>query len=175
VATLRRALREDKAVVYAAAGGRLRNFTRTYRAVHEQEWRSLPALSTRVEPASELYAEQLGKGWLAIGGGARWMGEAATASLGAVPGPAKLVIEGYCPKVQFSGGPFRLQPRIDGAELGQGSIGPPDERFRLEFPLQNVVPPTDRVEVLLEIDHTVLLPDGSHASVMISSIFFEPS
>ncbi|MEZ5353626.1 MAG: hypothetical protein R2762_13390 [Bryobacteraceae bacterium] len=67
------ALKGNKAVVYAAGGGRLRNITRSYTTLARSSLR--PALAQRVDVGHPVYASQLGEGWYESFDGFRWMGK----------------------------------------------------------------------------------------------------
>jgi len=165
---LRRGLAIGDVVVYASAGERLRNITTSFRASHQAP-KGTTDFADRVEPSSPLYAAQVGDGWMASGGAARWMGLRAVATIRGTRA-GKLIIEGYIPPVQFSRGPFGLRPVVNGTELEQAVVSTPGV-FHLEFVLPQKVLATEKWEVVLLADHIVLLPDGSHASMLISSIF----
>jgi hypothetical protein len=174
-AALNKGLADGSAVVYAASGEQLRNVSAIYRAIAASNARRDKAVD-RVEPASTLYANQLGKGWLSTGGQARWMAQRATVFLSPAPNGdrakkyTKLIVEGYCPEVQFQHGTFRIQARANGTKLGQALVTLPAGLFRLEFAVpQNLA--TSISEIELEADHVLPLPEGDHASVLISSIF----
>jgi hypothetical protein len=178
---LNKGLVEGSAVVYAPSGERLRNVSAIYRAMGHTEAQP-EVVAGRVEPASPFYAAQLGEGWLGTGGQARWMGQRATALLpranigNRTSGDSKksyatLVVEGYCPEVQFALGSFRIQASANGTSLGRLVVQPPAGTFRLEFGVPPDFVVTDRFQVTLESDHTLPLPDSSHASVLISAIF----
>jgi len=171
---LSRGLAEGNVLIYAPAGEHLRNVSSIYRALDQASQDGAAALTGRVEPASPLYAAQLGTGWLATGGAARWMGARATAFVAGKAGTKKLIVEGYCPRVQFSAGPFQIRAVLNDTTLGQSSVAPPEGIFRLEFQVPQDIVATTKWEVTLEAYHTSALPDGSHASVLISAIFLQP-
>jgi len=126
-------------------------------------------IADRVEPSSPLYAAQVGEGWMASGGAARWMGSQAAVTIRGAQSKS-MIVEGYVPPVQFSHGPFGLRPVVNGTQLEQAFVSTPGV-FHLEFAVPPKIQAMERWEVLLQVDHIVPLPDGSHASVLISSIF----
>lgn len=73
----------------------------------------------------------------------------------------RLFLKGFCPATQLSKGPLHLQIFIDGQVYPPVTVSRPDEEFSFSFTLPAVLKNKDFVEVVLEVDRTVVPPaDG---------------
>ncbi len=150
-----RALEERRAVVYSAAGPRLRNVTNAYLTVARVRW-SKTEEPRRVDVGDPLYAGQLGPGWHRLEGRHRWMGKRATVRLGGPRSPAeKLHLAGFCPVSHLVGGPIRLTVAVDGRRLGTFTVTKRNEEFAFAVPIPPEIAGAPVVEVALEVDRTV--------------------
>ena len=158
-ATLR-ALRQKQAVVYEAGGPRLRNVTQTY--ANMAPLRLKATLPGHIDAGNPAFAEQLGDGWYPAEGGYRWMAKRASLRLGVASSTGlRLFLKGFCPATQLSKGPLHLQIFIDGQVYPPVTVSRPDEEFSFSFTLPAVLKNKDFVEVVLEVDRTVVPPaDG---------------
>ena len=158
-ATLR-ALRQNQAVVYEASGPRLRNITQTYQNMAQLRLKA--TLPGRIDAGNPAFADQLGPGWYEAEGGYRWMAKRAVVRLGppARPG-AQLQIQGFCPASQLLSGPVHLKIFIDGQPNPAVVVNRADEEFRFLIPVPDTLKNKDFVEIVLEVDRTVIPPgDG---------------
>jgi hypothetical protein len=148
-----RVLGQGRAVVYDAAGERLRNITRTYSALARSSLR--PTLASRIDVGHRLYEQQLGAGWEpATPEGYRWMGKRATVRLGVPERGGKLVVEGYCTAEQASGGGVELTASIAGNVLLKKRIETEGAFLAESGPLERPGPQGE-IEVLLQVSRVV--------------------
>jgi hypothetical protein len=144
----RRAMETWSAVVYSAAGPRLRNITSTYRPPESTE---TPHLVNAANPLTEYL---LGKGWHQVSGNHRWMGKRASVR---IAGPRRAGARLYVSASSVQ--PLEVTAWADGTALGTQS-GPQGD-VRLQFPLPESVVGRPSIEVTLEVSRTVRPPhDG---------------
>ena len=135
-ATTIRALEQDRAVVYLAQGGTLRNVTWAFRDIARARW-ARPELPWKVDVANPLFAAQLGPAWYAIDESHRWMPQRATVSLrGPRTSIEKLHLAGFTPRQQVIQRPLRLTASVEGLAVGSALLSRPDARFDLSFPFR---------------------------------------
>ena len=128
------AVNTGKAVVYSAAGDKLKNITGVYGSTSQLHLRG--ETPRRVDVANDLLAYLLGKSWYPRDEQHRWMPKEATVRLG---GPRtagqRLYISGYCPAGQLEKGALPLRVQVDGKALAAVQIRPGTERFDFDFAL----------------------------------------
>ncbi|MBK5291863.1 MAG: hypothetical protein JJE04_09340 [Acidobacteriia bacterium] len=168
-ATLR-ALQGNKAVVYTLDQGRLRNITRSYRAVAATQLKD--ELARRIDAGHPAYAGQLGAGWEPITERYRWMGKRADAFLG---GPRKdgekLYLAGFCAAILLAKGPLHLTVRVDGVAFAPSKIEKPDGAFELIYPLPAGLAGKEKIHVEMELDRTYVPPeDGRELGLVFGSL-----
>lgn len=116
VAEARRALEEQRVVVYQVGGRRLRNVTSYYEEHAGEAW---SAEAPRfVDAGQTVFSDLFGREWSPMEGGQRWMGRRAGLRMG---GPRrageKLFVAGYWPEAQGRRGRQRLLVRAAGVPL----------------------------------------------------------
>ncbi len=152
-----RLLDANQAVVYSAAGGRLRAVTRNYHAVART--RFAPALAHRINAGNPLFADHLGSGWYKIEDGNRWMARRAEVLLQGPPkAGAKLVLAGYVTRENLVRGPLTLTVTVDGQALPSVQVTQPDVAFQFEFALPDAAVGKARVAIVLDLDKAVVPP-----------------
>lgn len=153
----RRELDAGRATVLDVSAPPFRNITVEYRASLAAHPSS--ALSASVDLADPLATGQLGQGWYEIENGFRWMPKTATVVL---PGPRdatqKLHITGFCPAPVLKAGPVSLQVSVEGEKYSPVWVRQPDAEFTFEFDLPARLLGQPRIEVTVEIDHTLTVP-----------------
>jgi len=165
------ALEQDRAVVYLAQGGTLRNVTWAFRDIARARW-ARPELPWKVDVANPLFALQLGPAWYAIDGAHRWMPQRATVSLrGPRTAVEKLHLAGMIPRQQVIQRPLRVTASVEGLAVGSALLSQPDALFDLSFPIPNQLVGRERVEVAVEVDRTfVVPPDRRELGLVFGSI-----
>ncbi len=137
-ATLQHALTSRTVVLYSVAGDHLRNITEQYERSAPN--RLIERLPLRVVVGNPLFSWLLGKEWLPIERGVRWMPGDASLRLG---GPertgSKLRIEGYCPDELLKRSSRHLIVTVDGEQIGQSEINDPESAFVRLFDLPPAV------------------------------------
>jgi hypothetical protein len=149
-----RALEQNRAVVYAAGGERLRNVTGPVRAVARSRWAGAKE-PQRVEVGNSLFAGQLGPEWYAVEESYRWMPKRATVRLGGPHSPGqKLHVEGFCSARQIEEGPLAVTVSVDGQAYPPVLLDRGDAAFKFSFPLPSELVGKERIEVSVEVDRT---------------------
>ena len=148
------ALRENRAVVYEAAGGRLHNITNRYRLLAEAILR--PAPPRRVDLSQPHMAEQLGSGWHGLQRDHRWMGQRAELRLA---GPRfageRLRLRAIYPE-HLDIGAVQLTVAVNGIRIGRVEIRDRRSSERV-FPLPASLVGSPEITVTLETDRTFRL------------------
>lgn len=158
-----RALEEDRAVVYSAAGGPLRNVTRVFRATARTKWGGA-GLPFRVDAGNPLFAAQLGPTWYPAEGIYRWMPKRATVWLhGPVDAGQRLYLTGFCAAASVREKPLPVSVSVDGELVGRTLLTQPDAAFALEYPLPAPAVGKPRIEVAVEVGHTFHPPGDARA------------
>jgi hypothetical protein len=162
------ALEQKQAVVYDAAGDRLRNVTGPYYALARNRW-SRSELPRRIDAGNPLFASFLGPEWYPIEAGYRWMPRQATLRLG---GPGRtLRLAGFCPKEQVRSGPVHLLVRVDGHAFAPVALYRGNAPFEVAFPLPDTLAQTGELRIVLEVDRTFARPeDGRPLGLVFGSI-----
>jgi len=150
------ALDQNRAVVYAAGGSRLRNVTGVYRALARSKWPS-PGTPRRVDAGNPLFQKQLGPSWYPLERDYRWMPKQATVRLGGPAAGQKLYIAGFCPDGQLKAGPLTLTVSVEGQALPPAVIDTAGA-FERSFPLPQAVTGTEDIAIALEVDRTFIAP-----------------
>jgi hypothetical protein len=158
-----RALEENRAVVYSAAGGPLRNVTRMFQATARSRWGE-PELPFRLDAGNPLFASQLGPAWHQVEGGYRWMPKRATVWLhGPVRSGQKLHLEGFSAAASVREKPLPVSVSVDGELVGRTLLTQPDAAFSLEYPLPASTVGRPKIEVAVEVGHTFSAPGDGRA------------
>jgi hypothetical protein len=162
------ALERKRAVVYDAAGDRLRNVTGPYYALARSRW-SRSELPRRVDAGNPLFAAFLGPEWYPIEAGYRWMPRQATVRVG---GPGRtLRLTGFCPQEQVRSGPVHLRVRVDGHAFAPVALRRGNAPFELDFPLPDTLAQAGELRIVLEVDRTFARPeDGRPLGLVFGSI-----
>ena len=146
-------LKAGKLVVYSAAGERLKNVTAIYAALAPLHLRA--ETPRTVDVANELLGYMLGKSWLPIEEGHRWMPKQATVRLGGPKGAGeRLYISGYSPAVLLEKGPLPVTVSVDGQRVGEASIAKGVDQFHFDFRLPKELAGKESVEVTVEVGRT---------------------
>ncbi len=146
-----RALAKDEALVYAVENGKLRNFTRQYRALAQSRWKA--GLAHRIDVARASFADQVGEGWHPSEDAFRWMTRRGVVWLaGPRTAAEKLYVSGYCAKAVVEAGPLNLTVRVDGQTAGALRISQPDAGFELVATLPAAAIGKEKIEVVTELD-----------------------
>jgi hypothetical protein len=142
-AAAKRALATSTAVVYSAAGARLKNITSTYRVpAGSQE------VPRRVDAANPLLEYLLGSGWHENSGNHRFMAKRATLRIG---GGKHLLLTGTCVA------PVEVMVSADGSNLGSRRVG--EGSFALEYALPAAAASRGSVEIAVEVSRTIRPPE----------------
>jgi len=147
------ALKQHEAVVYRYTDRGLQDITAQY--TQEAEAKFADSRPDYIDAGNPLFEGLMGKTWYAADGGVRWLGKSATVELA---GPSHdgetLYVSGYCPVPTLSAGPFMLTVRADGQKIGDATINKPD-RFEFSFPMPLATVGKPKIEISVEVDHTV--------------------
>jgi hypothetical protein len=170
-AVARRALEENRAVVYAAGGERLKNITTAFSNAARTRWPH-PEEPRRVDAGSPLFETQLGPGWYGIEGNYRWMAKRATVWLGAPQSAGeKLHVAGYCPVSQVQKGPLKMTVSVDGLPFPPILLDQGDALFENAFPLSKKLLGKERVELTIEVDRTFQAPSDGRSLGLVFGTF----
>jgi hypothetical protein len=172
-AVMRSAITHDQVVVYSFLGDHLRNITWGYE--RSALGHLVDSAPRRVEVGNPLFGYLLGPEWLPAEPGFRWMPRRATVRLGG-PNSVKdrLLIEGFCPRLQLQGGPLHLFVTVDGIPLGETQITDPDASFQRLFVMPPALIGKKMVRVEISVDRTTLDPNGRELGVVLSTISIQP-
>jgi hypothetical protein len=159
-AAVARSLQDGSAVVYAVENNRLRNVTRTYRAIVQAQ--PPPPLASYIDVGQSYFQPQVGEGWYGLEDGIRWSGKHAVVYLAGPSAPGrKLTVHGYGSDVQIKQGPLHFALTIDGRPQPVRVIDQanPEVQFEYDFPSDLVG--KDRIEIAFTVDRTISVPgDG---------------
>jgi len=169
-AILLRALDRGDAVVYDAAGGRLRNITTQYSFVLGASKVEEPRF---LDVGNPLFSKQLGTGWYPPDGTIRWMGPRAEVRLGGpVATGQSLHLLGHAPQELFQNGTVRLTVDINSRELANFQLGPDNVDFELAVPLPSDLKGTGAISLVLAVSRTWSAQgDGRMISLAFGKIF----
>lgn len=158
--TARRALDQDEAVVYDASQTPIRNITTLFTRSVALSWPAGP--SAEVEVANRLYAGQIGKGWYAPEQGFRWASPHAKLTLGRGDStPGRVILSGYCTRVQTASGPLGVRLSANGISLGRRELRVKDESFELDFPLPASLQRANILDIAIDVERATLIPGES--------------
>ena len=141
----KRALARSAAVVYSAAGPRLKNVTSIYYVDG-----GAGAVPRRVDASNPLLEYLLGSGWHESGGNHRFMAKRATVRLG---GGRSLRLTGMCVE------PMTVTVAVDGERLPARDLE--KGGFELDYTLPAAAAQRESIEVTVEVSRTIRPPaDG---------------
>jgi hypothetical protein len=164
------ALSSGRAVVYSAAGERLKNITGLYGSMAQLQLRA--ETPRRVDVANEMLAYLLGKSWYPREEGHRWMPKQATVRLGGPKAAGeRLYLMGYTPALLLEKGAIPVTVRVDGIQVGAAEIAPGTERFDFDFPLPARTVGAESVEVTVEVGRTYFQQEESRELGLVFGVF----
>lgn len=165
----KRALDQDKVVVYAVGGPRLQNITSIYKYLARDLKPEEPRL---VDVADPLMAYLAGPEWYPAEGGFRWMPKHATLGIG---GPRaageKLHVSGYCARDQCGAGPVHLTVTVDGARLAPAIVREPDRSFEIVLDVPAETIGRDRIKLGLDVDRSFRPPGQDRDLALVFGVF----
>jgi hypothetical protein len=164
------ALKQERLVVYAVGGPRLRNITQSYaRSV------VLPpsgAAPRRVDVGDPLAAFFLGPTWYSLDGLFRWMPRSATVRLAGPRSAAeRLYVSGFCPGAQVAAGPIEMAITAEGELLGVARITRGDDRFAFDFSLPAKLIGRPSIEVGIALNRTTKIPGDERDNGLVFGVF----
>jgi hypothetical protein len=125
-----------------------------------------------VDAGDPLYSSRLGPTWHRAENGFRWMPKTATVDLGGPASPSeRLYVTGYGAAQVLAAGPVSLRFRVDGMEIGTGTVSKADEAFAFDFPLPAESIGRYSMQVSIEVSKTLRLPGDSRELGMIFGTF----
>jgi hypothetical protein len=139
----KRAVDRSAAVVYSAAGPRLKNITSIYHVAHAP-----PGAPRRVDVANPLLEYLLGPGWHESGGNHRFMAKRATLRLG---GGRNLQLKGMCVA------PLEVTVEVDGVRFPARELTKGE--FALDYSLPAASADREWLEVAVEVSRTIRPPE----------------
>jgi hypothetical protein len=162
-----KALNSNRAVVYEASPGRLRNITEVYRTVGPYLWKA--SLPQKADAGSFTFEDQFGPGWYKIENGYRWMAKRSETRIGGPTSAEQHVfLKGFAAEQLWRPG-LNLRISMDGIYLGTAGVR------TSEFEWSSPVPPQllghAQVTIVIEADRTYVPPaDGRQLSAAFGSI-----
>jgi hypothetical protein len=168
--TLRRALEENRAVIYAVEPKRLRGVTLPYLVKARERWEAEEP--SRVDVGNKSSAGQLGSMWYPIENGNRWMPKVATVRLRA-PRSAdeKLYVSGWCPPQQTERGRMWVNFSVDGKALPQVVSLRRAGMFQLALRLPPIRAGAKTVEIGIEAERTFRVPPDQRDLALVFGAF----
>jgi hypothetical protein len=168
--SLRRALEENRAVIYAVEPTRLRGITLPYLVKARERWEAEEP--SRVDVGNKSSAGQLGPMWYPIEHGNRWMPKIATVRLRA-PRSAdeKLYVSGWCPPQQTERGPMWINFSVDGKALPQVVSLRRAGMFQFALRLPPVRVGAKTVEIGIEAERTFRVPPDQRDLALVFGTF----
>jgi len=109
-------LKQDRAVVYSAAGPKLLNVTAIWKEMAVRRWET--ALAPVVDVAQPLLAAQIGAGWHTIEGTFRWSTGSARVRLGGKPGAREIHVSAFRPIDGDNRAAVELELLVKGRRIG---------------------------------------------------------
>ena len=156
-ATLLLALNSNRAVVYDAGNGRLRNITTSYAQVASKIYK--PELPRQVDVGQTLFSKQLGDTWYPAETGFRWMPQVATVKLaGPQNSSQRLYLRGTAPRELVENEPLHVTVSVDGQRVQTFTVDHLHTSFELSADLPPAVLNKDEVEVKIATDRTYTPP-----------------
>jgi hypothetical protein len=151
-------IRKHEAIVVELKGKDLRDITPRYLAAIEFS-SGHPGYVAVGDP---LYQSRLGPEWYPIEQSYRWMPKRATLKMA---GPQKngqvLEVSGFCPATLLAHGPIEVSFHADGMPVGSSTINQPEKPFTLSFPLPAALVGRPVIEIAIEVDRTLKIPNDS--------------
>ena len=156
-AAVARSLQDGSAVVYAVENNKLRNVTRTYRAIVQAQ--PPPPLASYIDVGQSYFQPQVGEGWYGIEDGIRWSGKHAVVYVAGPAGPGrKLTVHGYGADAQIKNGPLHFALTIDGRQQPVRVIDQANPEVQFEYDLPADLVGKDRIEIAFTVDRTISVP-----------------
>ena len=139
-------LKQDRAVVYSAAGPKLINVTSIWKEVSARRWTT--TLAPIVDVAQPLLAAQIGAGWHTIEGTFRWSTGKANVRLGAKPDAREIQISAFRPSDGDDRAAIRLELFVNGRQAGSWPAAR-GEALKVSAPIPQGVDVSAPVEIEL--------------------------
>jgi hypothetical protein len=161
-----RGINAGDALVYSAAGRRLRNITAFYDVRSEQR------APKRVDAANPLLNYLFGEGWYRVSGNHRWMAGRAQLRIG---GPSasgeRLYLSGYVPAAHTQSDGLTLTVTMAGVRQPSVGIPPGEEQFSFDFPIPGAAQGQATIDVLLEVNRTFRPPGETRELGLVFGLF----